>query len=89
PYYLFQCDPILGSEHFRTTVDKGKALMQGIRGFTSGYAVPQYVIDTPGGGGKVPIYPQYEVGEDDEHLYLRNYEGKLFSYPTARETTKC
>ncbi len=89
PYYLFQCDPILGSEHFRTTVDKGKELMQGIRGFTSGYAVPQYVIDTPGGGGKVPILPQYEVGEDDEHLYLRNYEGKLFSYPTARETTKC
>ena len=89
PYYLFQCDPISGSEHFRTTVDKGKALMQGLRGFTSGYAIPQYVIDTPGGGGKVPILPQYEVGQDDEHLYLRNYEGKVFSYPTARETATC
>jgi lysine 2,3-aminomutase len=89
PYYLFQCDPISGSQHFRTTVDKGKALMQGLRGFTSGYAIPQYVIDTPGGGGKVPILPQYEVGQDDEHLYLRNYEGKVFSYPTARETATC
>ena len=89
PYYLFQCDPISGSQHFRTTVDKGKALMQGLRGFTSGYAIPQYVIDTPGGGGKVPILPQYEVGQDDEHLYLRNYEGKVFSYPTAREHASC
>jgi lysine 2,3-aminomutase len=89
PYYLFQCDPISGSQHFRTTVDKGKALMQGLRGFTSGYAIPQYVIDTPGGGGKVPILPQYEVGQDDEHLYLRNYEGKVFSYPTARENATC
>lgn len=85
PYYLFQCDPISGSEHFRTTVDKGKALMHGLRGFTSGYAIPQYVIDTPGGGGKVPILPQYEVGQDDGHLYLKNYEGKIFVYPTTRE----
>ncbi|MGE4585165.1 MAG: KamA family radical SAM protein [Sphaerochaeta sp.] len=89
PYYLYQCDPILGSGHFRTTVDKGKELMQGIRGFTSGYAVPQYVIDTPGGGGKVPILPQYEVGQDDRYLYLRNYEGKIFTYPTTRECASC
>ena len=89
PYYLFQCDPIEGSKHFRTTVDKGKALMQGLRGFTSGYAIPQYVIDTPGGGGKVPILPQYEVGQDDEHLYLKNYEGRVFSYPTTREHISC
>jgi lysine 2,3-aminomutase len=81
PYYLFQCDPITGSEHFRTTVAKGKELIQGLRGFTSGYAIPQYVIDTPGGGGKVPILPDYEVGHDADNLYLRNYEGKIFAYP--------
>jgi lysine 2,3-aminomutase len=81
PYYLFQCDPITGSAHFRTTVDKGKELIRGLRGFTSGYAIPQYVIDTPGGGGKVPILPDYEVGHDEKNLYLRNYEGKVFAYP--------
>ncbi len=81
PYYLFQCDPISGSAHFRTTVDKGKELIRGLRGFTSGYAVPQYVIDTPGGGGKVPILPDYEVGQDEKNLYLSNYEGKVFAYP--------
>ncbi len=85
PYYLFQCDPITGSEHFRTTVDKGKELIRGLRGFTSGYAVPQYVIDTPGGGGKVPILPDYEVGHDEKNLYLRNYEGKVFAYPDRAE----
>ncbi|MDT4761024.1 KamA family radical SAM protein [Sphaerochaeta sp. PS] len=89
PYYLFQCDPITGSAHFRTTVDKGKQLIQGLRGFTSGYAVPQYVIDTPGGGGKVPILPDYEVGHDEKNLYLRNYEGKVFAYPDrAKEGTE-
>ncbi|MFA7109399.1 MAG: lysine 2,3-aminomutase, partial [Sphaerochaetaceae bacterium] len=85
PYYLFQCDPIIGSAHFRTTIEKGKSLIFGIRGFTSGYAVPQYVIDTPGGGGKVPILPQYEVKQDDEYLYLRNYENKTFRYPNERK----
>ena len=88
PYYLFQCDPISGSAHFRTTVAEGKELIRGLRGFTSGYAVPQYVIDTPGGGGKVPILPDYEVGHDQENLYLRNYEGKVFAYPEpAKEGT--
>ena len=81
PYYLFQCDPISGSAHFRTTVAEGKELIRGLRGFTSGYAVPQYVIDTPGGGGKVPILPDYEVGHDQSNLYLRNYEGKVYAYP--------
>jgi lysine 2,3-aminomutase len=85
PYYLFQCDPIAGSAHFRTTVDVGKRIIQGLRGFTSGYAVPQYVIDTPGGGGKVPILPDYEVGHDADNLYLRNYEGKVFAYPNYAE----
>jgi len=85
PYYLFQCDPIAGSAHFRTTVEKGKQLIQGLRGFTSGYAIPQYVIDTPGGGGKVPILPDYEISHDVDNLYLRNYEGKVFAYPDRAE----
>jgi lysine 2,3-aminomutase len=89
PYYLFQCDPIAGSAHFRTTVEKGKQLIQGLRGFTSGYAIPQYVIDTPGGGGKVPILPDYEIGHDEDNMYLRNYEGKVFAYPDrAQEGTE-
>lgn len=81
PYYLFQCDPITGSSHFRTTIQKGKDIMNQIRGFTSGYAVPYYVIDTPNGGGKVPILPDYEQGYDENGLRLKNYEGKLFHYP--------
>ncbi|MCH3916972.1 MAG: KamA family radical SAM protein [Spirochaetia bacterium] len=81
PYYLFQCDPITGSQHFRTTVDKGKQIIHGLRGFTSGYAVPQYVIDTPGGGGKVPIIPDYNAGCDKDNIYLYNYEGRKFAYP--------
>lgn len=81
PYYLFQCDPITGSAHFRTTIEEGKEIMRGIRGFTSGFAVPYYVVDTPGGGGKVPILPEYEVSHDEKGLCLRNYEGKLFTYP--------
>ncbi|OJF75756.1 MAG: lysine 2,3-aminomutase [Treponema sp. CETP13] len=89
PYYLFQCDPITGSAHFRTTVAKGREMIAGLRGFTSGYAIPQYVIDTPGGGGKVPILPEYEVSHDAENLYLRNYEGKVFAYPDrAQEDSK-
>ncbi|MFA6816660.1 MAG: KamA family radical SAM protein [Lentisphaeria bacterium] len=85
PYYLFQCDPIIGSSHFRTTIEKGKSLIFGIRGFTSGYAVPQYVIDTPGGGGKVPILPKYEMKQDEEYLYLKNYENKIFRYPDEKK----
>ncbi|MDD3366060.1 MAG: KamA family radical SAM protein [Sphaerochaetaceae bacterium] len=84
PYYLFQCDPITGSAHFRTTIEAGKEIMRGIRGFTSGFAVPYYVVDTPGGGGKVPILPEYEVFHDEKGLCLRNYEGKLFTYPDER-----
>ncbi len=85
PYYLFQCDPIVGSKHFRTTVAKGQEIIHGLRGFTSGYAVPQYVIDTPKGGGKVPILPNYYKGRDKENLYLYNYEGKVYAYPDAEE----
>lgn len=80
PYYLFQCDPITGSSHFRTTVEKGKQIMFNLRGFTSGYAIPYYVIDAPGGGGKVPILPEYEIGNNNGERVLRNYEGKNYSY---------
>lgn len=81
PYYLFQCDPIVGSAHFRTTVAKGKEIMEGLYGHTSGLAIPRYVIDTPGGGGKVPLYPEYELSHDNEGYKLRNYEGRTFTYP--------
>ena len=81
PYYLYQCDPISGSSHFRTTVQKGLEIIAGLRGHTTGYAVPTYVVDAPGGGGKIPLQPEYLVGRDGDALVLRNYEGKLFRYP--------
>ncbi|MDP4281219.1 MAG: KamA family radical SAM protein [Bacteroidota bacterium] len=81
PYYLYQCDPILGSAHFRTPVEKGIEIIQGLRGFTSGYAVPHYVIDAPGGGGKIPLLPDYFEGRENNYVLLRNYEGKHFKYP--------
>jgi lysine 2,3-aminomutase len=81
PYYLYQCDPISGSSHFRTTVQKGLEIIAGLRGHTTGYAVPTYVVDAPGGGGKIPLQPDYLLGRDGEDLVLRNYEGRLFRYP--------
>lgn len=81
PYYLFQCDAIIGSAHFRTTIEDGKKIMDGLRGHTSGLAIPYYVIDTPGGGGKVPILPEYEIAHTEEGYLLRNYEGKHVLYP--------
>jgi len=80
PYYLYQCDPILGSGHFRTPVERGIEIIRGLRGFTSGYAVPTYVIDTPGGGGKIPVSPEYLQGRQGSDLLLRNFEGKGFRY---------
>jgi lysine 2,3-aminomutase len=81
PYYLYQCDPISGSAHFRTTVEKGLEIIRGLRGHTTGYACPTYVIDAPGGGGKIPLMPEYVVGRDGDDLLLRNFEGKTFRYP--------
>ncbi|MFM8766137.1 MAG: KamA family radical SAM protein, partial [Spartobacteria bacterium] len=81
PYYLYQCDLIRGSSHLRTSVAKGIEIIESLRGFTSGYAIPQYVIDAPGGGGKVPINPNYVVYHDSEKIVIRNYEGKIFDYP--------
>jgi lysine 2,3-aminomutase len=81
PYYLYQCDPIPGSSHFRTPVSKGLEMIQGLRGHTSGYAVPTFAIDAPGGGGKIPMLPEYVIGRDENSIILRNYEGKIFYYP--------
>jgi lysine 2,3-aminomutase len=80
PYYLYQCDPISGSAHFRTPVEKGLEIIEGLRGHTTGYAVPQYVIDAPGGGGKIPLLPQYVVGREGRTWTLRNFEGKMYQY---------
>ena len=81
PYYLYQCDLIPGSGHFRTTVKKGLEIIKGLRGFTSGYAVPQFVVDAPGGGGKIPLLPNYVVEHTSEHIVLRNYKGEQCEYP--------
>jgi lysine 2,3-aminomutase len=83
PYYLYQCDPIMGSEHFRTSVQKGIDMIQGLRGHTTGYAVPHYVVDAPGGGGKIPLLPDYYQGVQQGQIVLKNYEGRLFRYPDA------
>ncbi|MFN0057222.1 MAG: KamA family radical SAM protein [Planctomycetota bacterium] len=80
PYYLYQCDPISGSAHFRTPVAKGLEIIQGLRGHTTGYAVPTYVIDAPGGGGKIPVQPDYLLGRDGDDVLLRNFEGKEYRY---------
>ena len=81
PYYLYQCDLITGSSHLRTSVAEGLEIIEGLRGHTTGYAVPQFVIDGPGGGGKIPLNPQYVVHRDDNRTLLRNYEGETFEYP--------
>jgi lysine 2,3-aminomutase len=81
PYYLYQCDPITGSAHFRTPVAKGLEIIRGLRGFTSGYGVPTYVVDAPGGGGKIPLMPDYTAGRDGGDLLLKNYENGLYRYP--------
>lgn len=83
PYYLYQCDPIIGSAHWRTPIATGLDMLQGLRGHTTGYAVPTYVIDAPGGGGKIPILPQAVIAQDGQGVILRNYEGRLYRYPDA------
>jgi len=81
PYYLYQCDPISGSAHFRTPVSRGLEIIRGLRGHTTGYAVPHFVIDAPGGGGKVPLLPEYATGRDGDDLLLTNFEGVAYRYP--------
>ncbi|WP_297418172.1 lysine 2,3-aminomutase [Clostridium sp.] len=87
PYYLYQCDLSEGIEHFRTPVSTGVEIIELLRGHTSGFAVPTFVIDAPGGGGKIPINPQYLVSQSPEKLILRNYEGVLCTYTEPSDKT--
>ena len=80
PYYLYQCDLVKGAGHFRTSIAKGLEIMEGLRGHTSGYAVPTFVVDAPGGGGKIPINPQYLISHGSKRVVLRNYEGYISTY---------
>jgi lysine 2,3-aminomutase len=80
PYYLYQCDPVLGTGHLRTSVAAGLALMDQLRGHTTGYAVPTYVVDAPGGGGKIPVQTENIVGHDGGVWQLRNWAGKVYTY---------
>jgi lysine 2,3-aminomutase len=83
PYYLYQCDLIRGSGHLRTTIQEGLEIMDKLRGHTTGYAVPQYVVDGPGGGGKIPLNPDYIVARTGDRMILRNYRGDVYEYPEA------
>lgn len=80
PYYIYQCDPVRGTQHFRTPVAVGINIMEKLRGHTSGYAVPTYVIDGPGGGGKIPVGPNYVLSQAKGKYVLRNYKGKIYTY---------
>jgi lysine 2,3-aminomutase len=82
PYYLYQCDPITGSKHFRTPVEKGIEIINALQGFISGFAVPKFVIDAPKGGGKIPIGQTHITFMDDKKIKIRNYLGKIYEYPT-------
>jgi len=94
PYYVYQCDLVPGAGHFRTPVSKGIEIIEALRGHTSGFAVPTYVVDAPGGGGKVPVMPQYLISQSDHRVVLRNFEGFITTYtePTdyqAHDPTSC
>ena len=85
PYYLYQCDLVEGAGHFRTPVAKGIEIIEGLRGHTSGFAVPTYVVDAPGGGGKIPIMPSYQISASDHKIILRNYEGYITTYEEPQD----
>ncbi|MFN8628789.1 MAG: lysine 2,3-aminomutase [Chloroflexota bacterium] len=87
PYYLYQCDLVEGAGHFRTPVGKGLEIIEGLRGHTSGYAVPQFIVDAPGGGGKIPVMPNYLVSYSDHKVIVRNYEGYITTYEEPTEYT--
>jgi lysine 2,3-aminomutase len=89
PYYIYQCDLIAGSAHLRASVAKGLEIMEKLRGHTTGYAVPTYVIDAPGGGGKVPINPEYVLCRNAGRVLIRNFEGKIFEYPESAHGKPC
>ena len=85
PYYLYQCDLIKGSAHLRTSIREGLEIMDQLRGHTTGYGVPQYVLDGPGGGGKIPLNPDYIVAQDEDRVILRNYKGDIYEYPEPHQ----
>lgn len=87
PYYIYQCDLVEGAGHFRTPVAKGIEIIEGLRGHTSGFAVPTYVVDAPGGGGKIPVMPNYHISSSDHKIVLRNYEGYITTYEEPQDYT--
>ncbi len=91
PYYIYQCDLSMGLEHFRTPVSKGIEIIESLRGHTSGYAVPTFVVDAPGGGGKTPVMPTYVISQSPNRVVLRNFEGVITTYtePTDYKDCQC
>ena len=87
PYYLYQCDLVEGAGHFRTTISKGIEIIESLRGHTSGYAIPTYVVDAPGGGGKIPVMPQYVISQAPGKVILRNFEGFITTYDEPNDYT--
>jgi lysine 2,3-aminomutase len=88
PYYRYQCDLARGIEHFRTPVSLGMEIIEGLRGHTSGMAVPTFVIDAPGGGGKIPLMPNYLISRSGNKTIMRNYKGEIFEYEEPGEYTQ-
>jgi lysine 2,3-aminomutase len=86
PYYIYQCDPVRGTSHFRTSITTGIHIMEKLRGHTSGYAIPTYVVDAPGGGGKIPVAPNYIIAQSKGEFTLRNFKGEIYSYKEPQET---
>ncbi|HEX7652758.1 MAG TPA: KamA family radical SAM protein [Verrucomicrobiae bacterium] len=89
PYYIYQCDLIAGSAHLRSSVARGLEILEKLRGHTTGYAVPTFVIDAPGGGGKVPVAPEYVLCRNAGRVLIRNFEGKVFEYPESPDGKPC
>jgi lysine 2,3-aminomutase len=85
PYYIYQCDLSQGLTHFRTPVAKGIEIIEGLRGHTSGFAVPTFVVDAPGGGGKIPVMPNYVISQSAHKVNLRNFEGVITTYTEPKE----
>ncbi|MFC0472326.1 lysine 2,3-aminomutase, partial [Halalkalibacter kiskunsagensis] len=84
PYYIYQCDLSEGIGHFRAPISKGLEIIEGLRGHTSGYSVPAFVVDAPGGGGKITLQPNYMISQSPEKIVLRNFEGVITSYPEPK-----
>ena len=92
PYYIYQCDLSMGLEHFRTPVGKGIEIIEALRGHTSGFCVPTFVVDAPGGGGKIPVMPRYVISQTPHKVILRNFEGVITTYTEPdnyQETCQC